>query len=250
MIDSTAKGTATVGGDVMPAAFVDPVMTLEEIAGYFKVSEKTILRMVQAGELPAFKVSNQWRFLRAAIDQWLSSQMQRTSSENLAAVVQTDAGLPLLSKLLHPGRVLPDLQPGSKTTVLSALAGPLITEGIVENTAGYLEDLLAREAMLSTAIGNGIAVPHTRTPSASGLRRDAVVLGMCREGLDFAALDGQPTHLFFLIGSTSTETHLRLMARVMLLLRVPDMQNRLLAATNPDTICRLIERAEQEQVNE
>ena len=64
-----------LGENVRTAEVIDPIMTLQEIAGYLKVSEKTILRMVQSGELPGVKISNQWRFVRGVIDEWLSRRM-------------------------------------------------------------------------------------------------------------------------------------------------------------------------------
>ena len=67
-------------------------MTLIEIARYLKVSEKTILRMIQNREIPAAKVSNQWRFQRAIIDNWLSERMRavsetKTSSPSARTVI-------------------------------------------------------------------------------------------------------------------------------------------------------------------
>jgi len=221
-------------------------MTLEEIAGYLKVSEKTILRMVQAGDLPAFKVSNQWRFLRSAIDEWLTAQMHRTSSESLADVAKNMQPLLSLPDLVPPNRILMDLTPGKKEPVLRQLIGPLVNEGVVVRPQQYMATLFEREQLVSTAIGDGIAVPHARAAEKSGLRNNCVVIGICPQGTDFGALDNMPTRLFFLIGSISTEAHLRLMARTMLLLRIPNIQTDLLTAPGRDEVRSILLRAEKD----
>ena len=218
----------------------DAVMTLQEIAAYLKVSEKTILRMVQAGELPGLKVSNQWRFVRAAIDDWLTSQMHRAASENLAEVIQPALPLLALPRLLTPDRILMELKPGDKKRVLKQLMAPLEADGTVLDSQRYLTALLEREQMVSTGIGDGVAIPHTRMPEASVLRENCVVLGLCRDGMPFDALDDMPTRLFLLIGATCTETHLRLTARTMLLLRRPGFIDGLFAAANRNAVRALI----------
>ena len=68
----------------------DEILTLTEIAGYLKVSEKTILRMVQSGQFPGVKVSNQWRFVRAIVDDWLSARMHSAPTTSLLEVVGTE----------------------------------------------------------------------------------------------------------------------------------------------------------------
>jgi len=71
-------------------------MTLAEMAEYLKVSQKTIVRMVHAGKLPGAKVASQWRFVRAAIDDWLNTRMQnmfqRTRVARSGAQRGRDAG--------------------------------------------------------------------------------------------------------------------------------------------------------------
>jgi len=221
----------------------DVVMTLQEVATYLKVSEKTITRMVQAGDLPGLKVSNQWRFLRAAIDDWLTRRMYRQATEQLAEVIQPpheELSLPLL---LTPNRITMDLQPGLKEDVLARLVAPLVEEGTVTDPTRYMAALIGREEIVSTAIGDGVAIPHARDPEHSALVKSCMALGICREGMPFGALDEKPTHLFFLIGGTSTEDHLRLVARTMLMLRQEGVVEELIKAENVDAVVRLIGEA-------
>ena len=70
------KGRKKTGAD-------DGLRTLTEIAEYLRVSEKTVVRLVQAGELPGTKVASQWRFVRADVDDWLSSRMYNRPKKHL-----------------------------------------------------------------------------------------------------------------------------------------------------------------------
>ena len=209
-----------------------PIMTLEEVASHLKVSQKTILRMVRSGQLPGAKVSNQWRFVKSAIDDWLMSRMQGLPSEHLTEVVQATGPLPDLPYLITPNRILLELTPGSPENILSQLMRPLVDEGTVTRPEHYLEALLERERMAATAIGAGVAIPHARHPERAGLRENAIVLGLSQQGTDFGALDGARTHVFFLIASMTTESHLRLMARTMLLWRAAGVHDSLMTATS------------------
>ena len=62
------------------------VMTLEEVAEYLQVSQKSILRMAQSGKIPAAKVASQWRFMRSVVDDWLMAQMEIPSVRSSASV--------------------------------------------------------------------------------------------------------------------------------------------------------------------
>lgn len=221
----------------------DAVMTLQEVAVYLKVSEKTITRMVQAGELPGLKVSNQWRFVRVVIDDWMTRRMYRQATEQLAEVIRPpheDLSLPVL---LTRNRIIMALQAGAKEDVLGQLVAPLAEEELVVDRDRYLAALIGREEIVSTAIGDGVAIPHARDPEHAALAQSCMTLGICRDGMPFGAIDGKSTRLFFLMGGTSTETHLRLVARTMLFLRQPGVIDGLVAASTVDDVVHLIETA-------
>jgi PTS system nitrogen regulatory IIA component len=73
---------------------------------------------------------------------------------------------------------------------------------------------LAREASASTAIGDGIAIPHVRNPIVLHVTQPTVTLAFLARPVDFGALDGKPVHVLFSIISPSTPTHLRLLSRL------------------------------------
>ena len=194
------------------STFNDQIMTLSEVADYLKVAEKTILRMIQKGEIPCAKVASQWRFMKPMIDDWLISRMNVLPKNDLSSLIEKEGTLVPLSRLINRERIIPDLKPGTKEDILKALIAPLDISS--ENRKLFLKKLLHRESMSSTAIGQSVAIPHLRRPEESILPGPEVVVGICPEGCDFDAIDGHPTHLFFLIITDSEVVHLRILSRI------------------------------------
>ena len=222
------------------------VMTLSEMAEYLKVSEKTIVRMVHAGKLPGAKVASQWRFMRAVIDDWLNTRMQGMSRKGLTEIAASEEKIVPISELVSPGRIVMDLVPDSKETVLRRLARPLAETGMVDDLENYLALLLEREEMLSTAIGRGLAIPHVRDPRESGARGTCIVIGICRKGTDFGALDEQATHLFALPCAATDEGHLRLVAKISLLFRTDRVVERMISAGDAGKVLEILHEADSE----
>jgi PTS system nitrogen regulatory IIA component len=192
---------------------VREVMTLEEVAEYLQVSEKSVLRMAQSGKIPAAKVANQWRFMRSVVDDWLMAQMEIPSVRSAPARKEPPK-LPLLAELMPPSAMNLEVSPGPKEEVLRQLVEPLRASRLLRQTRRFLESVLERERLVSTGIGHGIAIPHPRRPIPGLFKEPLVGLGVCREGADFEALDHQRTYVFFLLCAPSEDVQLRLLARV------------------------------------
>ena len=224
----------------------DDVMTLSEVADYLKVSEKTVLRMIRGGVLPAAKVSNQWRFFRSVVDEWMLIRMRSASHHGGVDLVRKRPQPLTLAGLVSPSRIVMNITPGTKSHVLAQLVRPLVDEGMVKDSATLLHDLLAREELTSTAIGDGVALPHARQPETCGIREPGLVIGICREGTDFEALDGHATYVFAMPCSTSVANHLRIMARIALLFKHPGAIEQLRAAESVQTIMDILAAADNE----
>jgi PTS system nitrogen regulatory IIA component len=118
-----------------------------------------------------------------------------------------------LHALLDETLVLPRLEGRDREGVLREMAGALAggPAGTVEED--LLDKLLKREELGTTAIGHGVAVPHCR---AAGLKAPVLLLGLSREGVPFAAVDGKLSHVFFLLVSPEGDpgAGLRLLAAI------------------------------------
>jgi PTS system nitrogen regulatory IIA component len=144
-----------------------------------------------------------------------------------------------ISEILAPDAVLADLTGRTKPQILQELAARLVSghKGI---DVGELSSVLSeRERLGSTAIGDGIAIPHGKI---RGVRQIIGTFGRAIKGVDFDSLDGHPTHLFFLLVAPedSASLHLKALARVSRLFRDNAFREHLLAARDSAEIYRLI----------
>ncbi len=135
--------------------------------------------------------------------------------------------------------VLPDLQGRDKPSILNELAGHF-AERVPGVDAGALVKVLTeRERLASTAIGEGVAIPHAKFDAVGQL---TACVGRAREGVDFESIDGKPTFLFFVLVApqSSTGAHLKALARISRLFKDPGFRTRLMQATDADDLYRAI----------
>ena len=216
------------------------IMTLQDVARYLKVAEKSVLRMIHRGEIPCVKVASQWRFMRSVVNDWLISNMPTAQKRHIRTYPPIEPDAPLLVRLISPELVRLNIKPGTRTFVLSQLIAPLIEQKLINNGATLLKKLIERENMVSTAIGPDVSIPHARTPGESEVNEPCVVIGICKKGTDFHAVDGGMTYVFLLICSNTDVIHLRLMARIVLLLRNPEVIKHLRSARSKNVVIKVL----------
>ncbi len=144
-----------------------------------------------------------------------------------------------ITEILSPEMVLPDLKGTTKAEILNELAGCFAAQYPAMKSADLAAVLAERERLGSTAIGDGIAIPHGKV---RGVSKILGAFGRHRTGVDFESLDGGPTRLFFVLVAPedSTSLHLKALARVSRLFKDNAFRDRLLAAGEADEIYRLI----------
>jgi len=220
----------------------DAILTLSETAQYLKVAEKTLQRMIRDKKIPCSRVGNQWRFMKNVVDEWLIKGMNLPrQEENISILEKEDVELQLSRILLD---TVSPLKAGSKKDILSQLIEPLKAKGLLESPENYLSMLLKREAMVSTAIGGGLALPHIRRPQDHNSTSTHIVLGISPEGLEYDSLDGEKVHLFFLIFCSSEIVHLRLMSRISSLVKQTESLEKWLSINHKEDAERLLLEAE------
>jgi len=137
--------------------------------------------------------------------------------------------------------VTADLKATSKKEVIKELVDLLVEAGAVEkNIRGKLVDvLMARESLGSTAIGQGIAIPHGKCDNVTKL---TAALGVSKAGVNFDSLDGEPAHIFFLLIAPidSAGPHLKALARISRLLKDKYYRDNLKNAKDADDILSLL----------
>ena len=144
-----------------------------------------------------------------------------------------------IEDILGEDLVLADLAARSKPEVLVELADALTARYPELDKAKLVGALEERERLNSTALGEGVAIPHGKLV---GLRRVLAAFGRSRAGVDFQSVDGKPTHLFFLLVAPedSAGAHLKALARISRLLKDPAFRTRLLEAPDARAIWTII----------
>jgi len=136
----------------------------------------------------------------------------------------------LIEGFLRPGLFLPSLQSRKKSAVLEELVQALVTAGVTRHPGVVLDLLRQREALGSTGIGKGVAVPHARSTL---IYERAIVFGRSPRGVDFDATDEQPAHLIFLTVAPPSDrdpVYLQLLAEIVRAVRLSKTRQRLLEA--------------------
>jgi PTS system nitrogen regulatory IIA component len=149
-----------------------------------------------------------------------------------------------ITDILPESLVIPALTGQTKEAVLRELAEQLAAAHPEVSAERLVEVLWERERLGSTAIGDGIAIPHGKLP---GLKTVLAAFGRHPAGVDFESLDGQPTKLFFLLVAPedSVGLHLKALARVSRLLKESSFRNQLLATTDRHTLHEIIRREDE-----
>ncbi|MFB6344968.1 MAG: PTS sugar transporter subunit IIA [bacterium] len=151
-----------------------------------------------------------------------------------------------ISELLSEDVIEPDLEAESREEVFEELIGCLVDNGELESSENALKALHDREEILSTGIGEGLAIPHAKMEELDNF---LAAFARIPDGVDFKSLDGKPAHLIFLLLSPKGEAgrHVRVLARVSRMLKNVHFRDRLLEAESADKILDLIAEADEEQ---
>ena len=144
-----------------------------------------------------------------------------------------------ITDFLSVQTVIPSLASREKNAVLQELAEGLVAHYGNLDPKKVLEVLLERERISTTAIGEGVAIPHGKLPNVDHVLG---VFARSLDGVDFASLDGAPTHLFFVLiaPQDAAADHLKALARISRLLKDDAFRRRLLAGKNGQELYNLI----------
>lgn len=146
-----------------------------------------------------------------------------------------------LSELFSEQNILLDVEAAGKENLLETILGDLGTKGNITDLQTALRDVIERENVMSTGIGNGVAIPHAYTDGV-----DSLVAGFfrTRTGVDFAALDGNVVDLFFIIlgPKASRRDHIKVLAKISRLLNHNDFRQELRDAAEAEDVMNVFKR--------
>lgn len=184
-----------------------------EAAQALNVDESTVLRWIEEESLPARRVQGSYQTHAVELLEWATERGIRVNPVLYRMQEAEHLPLPTLSQALEAGGIHNRVPGADKETVLRNVVRQLELPAEIDGEQ-LLHVLLAREAMGTTAVGEGIAIPHVRNPILVQLPVPKVSLSYLAHPIDFGALDGKPVRILFSLISPNLRTHLHLLSQL------------------------------------
>jgi PTS system nitrogen regulatory IIA component len=226
---------------------VPDLLSLKQLAEYLQLSQRTVYRLLERGDLPAVKVGGQWRFRRSTVDEWLDVNMQRLDAASLHALDDDRSDVASrgrLSDLITPENAAIQVTGATRDEIVHAFVGAVrFPEAISVDLV--TERVLERERLCSTAVADGVAILQTpRSRPRVLTEHDLVAIGRVAQAVDFGALDGSGTDTLVLLLARSERDQLALLAKIARLSREPGFLRTLHDAQGPSETIALIRLTE------
>jgi len=219
-------------------------ITLRQAATYLGVNESTLRRWIKDRGLPVHRVNERLHLNAIEVWEWAVEHGVPASRSLLEEARRSPEEVPPISQLLQTGGIHLKVEGEDKSEVLTAIVKRLPLSPEVDREF-LLTVLDAREAMGSTGIGDGIAIPHVRNPILLHVDQPFVTLCLLRRPVEFGAIDGKPVHAVFLVVSPSVPAHLRMLAQLSFVLRDPGLRQLLQDRASPEVILQRIREVEK-----
>jgi PTS system nitrogen regulatory IIA component len=206
-------------------------LSIREAASYLNIDESTLRRWIRTRGVPVHRADERLYLNGIELWEWATENGVPVSRRLLDQARRQPDEVPTLSSLLAAGGIHRDLSGASKPAVLREIVARLPLPPDVDRE--FLVTILeAREAMGSTGLGEGIAIPHVRNPILIHVPAPFVTLCLLRHPVEFDAVDGKPVHALFSVISPTVPAHLRILAKLAMVLRDGELRG-LLASRAP-----------------
>ena len=214
-------------------------LTVRDAARLLNLSERALMEHVEKGEIPSQCVKGRHFLHREELVEWATARGFAVALPAGAA----DERMPALSEALAAGGIIHGLPGRDKDGVLRHLVESMPLPADVD--PDFLHSvLMAREALGSTAVGDGVAIPHPRSPILLRVPTALVTLCFLETPIDFGALDGKPVHVLFSMISPTTRAHLHLLSMLAFALRDPAFKESLVRRAGAEEILAAARRLE------
>jgi PTS system nitrogen regulatory IIA component len=199
-------------------------LTVQQAARFLDVPERQIHDWIDEGEIPFSRQQGRILFSQTELLEWATARGLRASHE---IHVETSAQPPSLADALSLGGVHEGVAAVDRDAAIAAAVARLPL-GPAADPEMLIEVMRVREAAGSTAVGDGIAIPHVRAPIVENGAQPAIVLCTLLQPIDFGARDGKPVHTLFLLVSPTVNVHLQILARLAAALHDADFKGAVL----------------------
>ncbi len=200
------------------------ILTIDEVAQYLRVSERTIYDWANKGSIPCGTLGTTWRFKREEVEKWVDEKL----SGNVESKIPENV---TIQDVLSPERILLT-DADTKEEMLTELATLLCESESISDPEALMKEIFIREALMSTGIGFNVAVPHVRLDSVSQL---VMAVGISRSNIsDYSSLDEQPVRIVCMLAARSDQhaQYLKTLGVVSSVLKSKDVRESLMEATD------------------
>lgn len=230
------------------------MMNLVQAAAHVHLDANELRHVAQRGEIEAQKRGDDWFFAHRALDEWAQRNLLAASLRELKAqhrammeehrrADETDWGV---ARFFFPEAINLAIPAKAKAGIIRDMTDLAEATGKVYDADGLFKELVAREEVASTAVGNSIALLHPRFHDPYLFEESFIAYGRAIRPVFFGAPDGEATKHFFLICSTDHEAHLHMLGRLAMLAHGSDLVANLDAAETPEAVIDFIRAAERE----
>jgi len=211
------------------------MIDVKEVASLLNVPENKIYRWIGKKEIPCYKIGQSYRFNRVDLLEWATENKIPVSPAIFEENVDDADPMPSLIDALRAGGIHYTVAGNDKTGVIRSIVNIIPLPAEVNKTL-LADALLARENMGTTAIGDGIAIPHVRNPIIFHV--DSPVLALCflKNAVEFGALDHKPVDTVLTIISSSVRSHLHVLSRLSFALHKPEVRRVINGSSGSDVI--------------
>ena len=197
-------------------------LTVQQAAKFLEVPEAQVHSWIDDGEIPFSREQGRIRFNQTELLEWATARGLRASHQLPAGSAAPGLADALSLGGVHEGVAAADRASAIRAAVERLPLGPGADPDML------VEVMLAREAAGSTAVGDGIAIPHVRAPIVQNGVQPAIALCTLSQPIDFGARDGKPVHTLFLLATPTVNAHLQILARLAAALHDPEFKGAVL----------------------
>ena len=209
------------------------IMTVQEVAEFLRVSERTVYDWATNEVIPCGKLGTTWRFKRSEVEKWVNEQLSPHTKKNVTFSPIS------LKEILNPAHVTL-METDSKDAALIQMLDNLDQSGAITNKQTITEGIFQREKLMSTGIGLSIGIPHVRM---DGIENLLMAVGVSTVDItDYESLDGKSVRLIFMIlaGKDQHTLHIKTMAAISSRLKNPVLREMLVQSKDTETIYKLL----------
>lgn len=211
-------------------------LKIQDVAQLLGVSKKTIYRLVKSGVIPTSRVNEQYRVDRTELLEYVTANKIPVSAEIYTEPNAAESAVNL-AHAIESGGVYYDIEGTDPPSVLRCVVDTMhVPEGVDRDV--LYEVLLAREKACSTAIGDGMAIPHARNPIVLHVQNPSVTVCFLERPVEFGAMDGKPVRVLFTLVSPTVPSHLQLLSRLAYALQTAKFKEAIVEKASLETILR------------